>query len=1237
MYPFNSIQDEEEEEKKKSPGKMAERFLAETELEPQTEKTPGKMAEKFLTEQTAENPPGVMARRFIEEKEMPAKRHETPSIAKFPTYPGVTPDFLKKTGKTISGVAKKEAGKLAYDVSHPKETGKRILEKTGDIIGGVGETAASLGSAIPGFPAALIGAAGEQYVKAVGPYTLMGLITGMEKGEVDPIQAEQRFNQLMEIMIYQPKTKTGQTLTEVAASPFTAATYGLEKLAEGLTEDPQKQAALRMMGNAALLALMPKLGKKGKLVMDKVFLEGKPITAAEAKRFFKGVKDAPKDLLNRLKSIPDNVKLGITAARQGRMLKPGEFKFAEPHERLFQEAAKVPKESGLQKSLDFLEEFKNKSTRAYQHLPPGARFAEAHLTLDMTKKAVSYAQDYTARNIGVIVKNLNKQSFDLFRRQVFLRDMIESVNRGESLSFKFNEKTLAREVSRANAEMAKYPEVAKALEVRGDIFSKVRNNLIDAAKKAGRDDLAEAFTREDYVRHQVLAYVEMDRIQKGGKLQKPRNQSYMKARTGESELPYLTDYIEAEHSVMSRMIHDTVIYDTLAKLRENYDISRQVRKQAREKGIPFERNIPEGHVAWSPTEGNVFYMADSLPAKLAKEIASGVLDDMGVVREKLRKIPAAGKRETWVIPEELAKTLNEFRTESPSLTGKFAKNLNRGVKMNYLSNPRRIFKYNVRNVSGDADPAFVGNPSGFKRVPEAGLGMYEFYFGKEPLKGELREWFKRGGPESNLTTQELGSAKSLQIFKRFYDQKNNVFTLPAKAWKGYWRGARMISDFREGILRYANYLDFLDQMKKDPKGMPKNFGASNPKEIMALSDIRDRAFVLSNELLGAYDRVSVHGQKLRDFWYPFWSWKEVNFKRYVGFAKNIHREPKAAQMLGRKLITTGLKTPYYAYKVGKLATKAVAALTIVNLWNELKFPEIEEQLPPEVKNRPHIILGVDKDTGKPIYFTRIGALGDFLEWFGLDTAPGQIADIVQGEKSLKEVINEAAGEAPKAPVNQMVQGTTPFLKFPVEMLTRQSFFPDAFDRRVVRDRGLHFARELGLDNEYRAITGKPGEPYKETLKKLFYYESDPLQVAFYEIQNRKSEFMKKFGKKPEGFWLTPRTETLYDMKLALRYDDTKAAVNSLKKYLNYHYLEYRHTPKTAKETLQSIETGLRSTIESLHPLSHMSEDTAVAFVDSLDEEGREDLEMAVQFYEEGMARVIEFFYGYLSNAGEEND
>ena len=437
----------------------------------------------------------------------------------------------------------------------------------------------------------------------------------------------------------------------------------------------------------------------------------------------------------------------------------------------------------------------------------------------------------------------------------------------------------------------------------------------------------------------------------------------------------------------------------------------------------------------------------------------------------------------------------------------------------------------------------------------------------------------------------------LKAFSRFVDNQGGILKLPEKAWKKYWQTARMSTDFREAILRYANYLEYLEQMKANPAGRPKNFGASIPEEIMALKDIKDRAFMLSNQLLGAYDQVGVIGQKLRNYLIPFWSWNEVNFRRYVQLFKNAGNNGELAEAVGRKALGTLARTPLLAMQAGKFLLKASAMWAALQVWNNTRFPEEEASLPEGVRRSPHIVLGTDED-GKVLYFDRLGAFSDFLEWFGLADAPAQVKDWLDGKKSLRQVAEDMV----KSPANTLITGITPFISMPAELLSGKQFFPDAFEPRSIRDNMLYIAQSFGLENEYKALAGLPSRGYKESLKSLLAYTSDPGQAAYYTILDEKQAFLEKLGKKGTyGGRFTPKSNALYNLKLAIRYQDKEA----FEKYL----VEYVQLGGTLQ--------GLEQSLDNMDPLHGLNEAEKAYFVAKwLDNEGRKRLIQAMKFYQE---------------------
>lgn len=881
------------------------------------------------------------------------------------------------------------------------------------------------------------------------------------------------------------------------------------------------------------------------------------------------------------------------------------FEFSDPGiEKSYQES--VPKkEPFTAKAGEYFTDIWHKMTRPYEHLPRNKEFAQ--LQFDLTKlgkqKGVaSYnaVMGKSPKDMGIakILSGLKREDYNLFTRNVIVNDLIRESDKGHDLPWGFDKDSLRIEKVRLDTETANNPAVQDALTKRKAMWDTLKDDYTTAMQDIGFD-VSERFKNEDYFRHQILEYVNLKGLFGTGKrLKTPTNRGFLKAREG-SELDINRDFIEPEYEVMSQMFYDIQVSKTIKNIDKNYSIADQVKKDAKAKGLEdWHEAIPRGYVPWQPREGNVFYMADSIPAKLAEKLHSGLLEELGITKDDLRRaLAVGGKRRELVVKEEVAKTLDELvKTKTASVLGNADRELMRGIKAWFLFAPRRYLKYEARNMTGDSDASFVGNPRGFLKTPQATKELGDVLFGKKEITGELKEFFDRGGFDSTLFAQEMGDLKSLWTFERLYKEQNipEVTEIPYRVWKKYWKTIRVTNTFRETILRYGNYLDYFEQMKADANGKPKNFGASKPEEIMGLKDIRDRAYWLSNDLLGAYDRISVMGQHLREYWYPFWSWKELNFKRYVQFAKNLSEDGQLAQAVGKKAIGTLAKTPFMAAKVGRFLISATAFWSALQVWNHTMFPDEEDDLAEDIKSQPHIIFGKDSE-GNIIYFNRIGALGDFLEWFGLDNSPKYVDKWMKGEMTLKEIAEDMV----KSPINIIVQGTTPQIKVPAEFITGRTLFPDVFKPGTIRDRGFYLSRVLGLENEYKEIAGLPSKGYADSLKNFFVYSADPGQGAYSEIQETKRRWLKQQGKGAEGFWLTPRGNALYNLKLAIRYKDEEA----LNKYMYEYY------------ALGGNARGIEESLKRMDPRSGLTKREREQFEESLSLDQVKQLEKAVEFYE----------------------
>jgi len=904
----------------------------------------------------------------------------------------------------------------------------------------------------------------------------------------------------------------------------------------------------------------------------------------------------------------------ISLRQQAPKAKPFEFENPDIEKRI-QTARGVKSEEFWNKLNKAFVSIKNKITRQYENLPRTEEFSQLGFDLRALAKQKGVAGYKTLMDIKGITLSLDKNEYNLFWRKILLEDLAETTNEGKLIPFGLDKDIVNHELIRLNNAIKNSPDVNAALETRTKVWAVLKTAYIKAMKEIGVD-VSSRFTRKNYLRHQVLDYAQLKGIiGTGKKLKAPTGRSFLKKRMG-GENDINTDYIQAEHEVMAQMLYDIEVAKTIKAVDNNYNIAAEVRKYAKNNGIEnWKDAIPDGHRTWQPKEGNVFYLTDTIPAKLAEKLASGALEEIGLTADQVSKVLAVGgKRKQFVLRNEVADTLDSLVNEkSNNAIAQAHKKVLRWWKMWQLLSPRRFSKYNSRNLTGDADAVFCGRPSVFLEVPEAVKELWGIYGQGKTMKGDLLEWFERGGMESNLQAQEMGELNQLKMFMHLHEQRTGLKKIPLQIWQTYWKTARLSTDIREAILRFSAYKRFKKEMLASPDGMPKDFGASLPEEVRGLNSIEDKSYMMANDLLGAYDRVGIMGQNLRDHLYPFWSFKEANFRRYTQMFKNAANSDQLAEAVGRKALGALAKTPYQAIRVGKFLLKATAFWSALQVWNNLMYNEEEKMLPPEVRNRPHVILPPGRtEDGEIIAFTRIGALGDLLDVFGLDAAPQYVDGLLQGKMTLKEIAVDMA----KQPLNIVVQGGEPFVKMGAELLSRRALFPDIYRPRTIRDRTMHVMRGFGLENEFKALTDKPSKGYAESLKDFFVYTYDPLQSAYGEFMEIKTKFLRSKGKSGEGFWLTPRGNAMYDARLAIRYKDNDAAMNAMSRYLRISGIEEEMKIQEISSDLREsfIQNKIKKSLESMNPLSGIAKYELKEFSESLSAEDKKIFMKAQLFY-----------------------
>ena len=875
----------------------------------------------------------------------------------------------------------------------------------------------------------------------------------------------------------------------------------------------------------------------------------------------------------------------------------------------------IGRETLLDKAREAARKFGHHLTRTNPELPGTAEFAPAKDILRRMTHRRAQGTDEAFEAVTYITEPItDREGYRLFARDILLADLEEQANKFPKKPLPFGFTGLA-EVQNTRRELAPYinarADVQAALKRRRDYQRDLVRQYLTAAKAIGVD-LEHKFGRVDYFRHVVVDYINyaMEGVF-DPRLRAPLKRGWLAKRQA-SKLDIKADYVSVELDVMAQMLADMRLMRLMKEIKDGYDVMEALRKRAAKANVGLAEDDPKrahpldfleemfpGYVVWQPNEGNQLYMAMGIPERIAIERFK---DMVGLKPENLQKIQAVGApNEQWVIPKTLAQTLNTLQIkEKESIPGRIGNWITKPWKIWQLQSPIRVIKYNLRNAS-EIDKVLAHNPRAARKFKQAATELWAVMIQGKPMPARMRAWWDLGGIQSLSLMQEgLGTIFREKSFERFAEPKTwaqKALGAPGEANRFYWKWARKMTNLREAVLRYANYLEYLEQMKADPQGRPRNFGGSKAADVMALKRLEDRAFKLSNELLGAYDQLGQFGTELRKSLIPFWSFQETNMRTYWGLMRNAWQNHEVAAMVGRTLLGKAATSPLLAIRIGVLALKAAAFWAACQAFNHWAFGDDEEELPEDVRALPHINLGRNKD-GNIRHFTRLGTLSDVLEWVGLDDAPQDLKDLLDGRRTLGEI----AAESVAAPVNKLANSISPTIKTPLELLTGRQLYPRAMDGlrfsgRPITDRWEYLMGQVGLNQEYRALVGKPLREgkYLGNWSRFFIYKENPREAAYYAI--RDEVYRWKRNNSDEG---EERKRALYLYKMALRYKDSEAAERYLKEYA----------------ALGGTKKGMRTSLESMHPLAALKDEEQRAFVRSLGEADRARLILAERYWRE---------------------
>jgi len=608
---------------------------------------------------------------------------------------------------------------------------------------------------------------------------------------------------------------------------------------------------------------------------------------------------------------------------------------------------------------------------------------------------------------------------------------------------------------------------------------------------------------------------------------------------------------------------------------------------------------PEGYRAVSVRD--VYYRAKAIGEDMADLLIKDMLEQSNLTSREVKDVIARTDPDIWVIPEEVAKTFDEMTVKVDSnIVTKGIRGTTRGWKKYILFAPHRAFPFIANNTIGDTSYMLGAihksmlSVNAFKRkYASTALGeLFSVAKGKKP-SSQLREFLEMGGEDVGISVQEVGHVQDHPRFKGFRNETaiERIMLLP----KWYMDRVFQLNTLTETARRYTLYKYYLDELKAGKT----HYGSSKREFIDGLPKVEQKAFVLANDDMVAYNMVSSSGKALRDTLFPFFSFQEGNIKRFFHRTRNIYLSEKEASKIVSKLL------PHLAKSGVKVASKTTvkAALFYVKMawlmaglsaYNRLFHPEEEEALSEDRKSRPHIITS-GKD-GKVTYRDTYDSLYELVNWVGLDEFPRHAKDYINGKASMKDIMTDMA----YSPINKTANMISPIIKTPAELYAGKSTFPDIRRGFTIRDTGEALASVVALRPEYRAARGLPQESYStERVKGITGFKTvDVLEGAYRDIRSAVSKYNERRGRPVQTFTVSDKGKALYNYKLALRYKNKEQADKFLKQYYEYG----------------GSEKGMMRSLDTLHPLSGIAKKDRDAFTKTLTPRERDKLNKALKYY-----------------------
>ncbi|KKN63497.1 hypothetical protein LCGC14_0500870, partial [marine sediment metagenome] len=828
-----------------------------------------------------------------------------------------------------------------------------------------------------------------------------------------------------------------------------------------------------------------------------------------------------------------------------------------------------------------------------------------------------------------LTEPLTPEQFELVSRRVILEDMIKSIEEGKDigeLSFGFTDQAeIESEVEKLTALMESEPMAKDAYEYRQAYMKTIERELTNAGMIPTNE------TGGTYYHRRVIQYMDdlaNQEVLHGKRLAKA-TKGWMKSRSGTKGLDYSTNFIETEFKVVAESLYElekaahlkellSPFEKMLQDIKDNFEelytsrltdleleygessdeVNLWKGNKQKHKKQYIQDNIPDGFVMYQPQPGNRLFRRELITEAQIEEAMNDVAfaeNNMaavrileGVMEDSRSFLMVGGKHKEYMIPESLGHELN-YMGETKPLPG-LLQTITSAWKIWALLSPFRFIRYNLNNFFGDADGVLAADPTVFKFAKRAARELWEYqkYGNITPM---LQKAIRMSVVDSGFEINELADINKTKFAEFFSDQNpdfqlekllnpseyKKIFTGKRGIWHGYWDAAKAITRIRENTLRYAAFLRASEKIDKNQTF----YWASDPVQIDAIKDDIARAGKLSREILGDYGNISLTGQQLRKFMFPFYSWMEVNMSRYYHLIKNAS-DPKVQKQIIGVLAKKGIM--WTSWKVASAWARLFILSSAVEMWNALMFPDEWEKLRKADIRGMQFILGRNDD-GTVKVIPVIGALYDAMDFFGIpDAASEAISFIISGQAPTVQDAKSRITDMLWSPAEKTVQMLNPIPKLAAELIAGQSYFPSVRSPHPIYNKTEHALQTLSLKDTYRffssqynsRVTGKPEVPKRRefaTLHNMVFRDINAAELNYYAIRNKVDRwkgtkvFSKNLSDKEKA-----KSEGLYNFRRAMSFGEYEKAHEWLGEYIRNG----------------GTQRGLRQSIKSMHPFYRLS-------------------------------------------------